>query len=314
MVKQLDDKKGVLLLVDMGSLATFSEIITKKTGVLTRTVKMVSTPMVIEAARKSMMPNMNLDTLVEEVRSASSFIGQGIKVDDELINSENDKDLYLQGEYDYFEYDKDKMMNLLEGDINMKLVGKVAVVTGAGSGMRKATALRFAEEGANVVAFDLNEDAVKETVEEIKALGKKALAVKVNVSNKSSVFAGAKLAKETFGGIDIWVNAAGISKILPFLECTEEIWDLTLNVNLKGQFLCCQAAVTHMLAKGGAIVNFSSESGKKGTNNYQAYCASKFGVIGLTQSIAKEFARANIRCNDICSGVVRTPMWDKTNS
>jgi len=115
MVKQLDDKKGVLLLVDMGSLATFSEIITKKTGVLTRTVKMVSTPMVIEAARKSMMPNMNLDTLVEEVRSASSFIGQGIKVDDELINIENDKDLYLQREYDYFEYDKDKMMNLLEG-------------------------------------------------------------------------------------------------------------------------------------------------------------------------------------------------------
>ncbi|MCH3965115.1 MAG: sigma 54-interacting transcriptional regulator [Clostridium sp.] len=111
MVERIDNKKGVLLLVDMGSLTTFSEIITEKTGIPTRTVKMVSTPMVIEAARKSMMPNMKLDLLVEEVNSASTFIGQGIEIERESKSEQNND---LKMEADYFSFDEDRMMNLLE--------------------------------------------------------------------------------------------------------------------------------------------------------------------------------------------------------
>lgn len=115
-VKKLNNKKGVLLLVDMGSLATFSETIAERTGIPTKTVKMVTTPMVIEAARKAMVPNMDLDSLVEEVKNSSIFIGQGIEVNNELNNAEDNKCVHVQqGEYDYFDYDKDKMMNLLEG-------------------------------------------------------------------------------------------------------------------------------------------------------------------------------------------------------
>lgn len=191
----------------------------------------------------------------------------------------------------------------------MRLKGKTAVITGGASGIGKAIALRFAKEGANVAVFDLNEEAAKEIAKEI---GDKAIAVGVNVASKQSIFDGADKVMEAFGDIDVWVNSAGISKILPFLECSEEIWNQTIDINLKGEFFGCQAAVTNMLKMrhGGSIINFSSLSGKKGTDQYQAYCSSKFGVIGLTQSVAMEFAKDNIRCNAVCPGIVQTPMWD----
>lgn len=191
----------------------------------------------------------------------------------------------------------------------MDFKNKTAVVTGAGSGIGNAIAKRIAKEGANVALLDMNLEAANEAVQEIKAEGLKAEAFKVDITQKNQVFEAAKGASDSFGAIDYWVNCAGYSKIIPFLEHTEEIWDRTLDINLKGTFFCCQAAVTYMKEKG-SIVNFSSQSGKKGTNSYAAYCASKFGIIGLTQSVAAEFA-PKIRCNCICPSVVQTPMWDK---
>lgn len=193
----------------------------------------------------------------------------------------------------------------------MILENKVAVVTGAGSGIGRATAIRLAKEGAAVAILDIHEAHAVETAELIKAEGGRALPVAADITKREDVFAAAEKTVQVFSPLDIWVNCAGYSKIIPFLEHTDEIWNRTLDINLRGCFLGCQAAVTHMNEKGGAIINFSSESGKKGTTWYAAYCASKFAVLGLTQSVAAEFASKGIRCNAICPGVVLTPMWDQ---
>ena len=187
---------------------------------------------------------------------------------------------------------------------------KSVVITGAGSGIGKSLAQRFARKGANVVMLDIHKDALHAAADELISEGCVALAVQADVTNKEMVFSAAEQAVSAFGEINVWVNCAGYSKILPFLDCSQEIWDRTIAINLTGTFFGCQAAVTHMLGRGGSIINFSSQSGKKGTNNYQAYCASKFGIRGLTQSVAAEFASENIRCNAICPSVVQTPMWD----
>ena len=193
----------------------------------------------------------------------------------------------------------------------MRFEGKRVAVTGAASGIGAAVAEGFAQDGAKVAFLDFNEGGANECAENAaKKYGTECIAIFVDVSDAASVKSAFSKIEEHFGGLDYLICCAGISIIVPMLECSEEIWDRTIDINLKGSFLCMQSALG-MMKSGGSIVCMSSQSGKVGGGQYQAYCASKFGVIGLVQSAAVEFAKSGIRINAVCPGVVRTPMWDK---
>jgi NAD(P)-dependent dehydrogenase (short-subunit alcohol dehydrogenase family) len=189
----------------------------------------------------------------------------------------------------------------------MRLEGKVAVVTGAGGGIGEAICQLLSAEGARVAVGDINADAAQRVASSLQASGSWCF----DVTRREQVEGAADAIERSLGPIDIWVNNAGISRIVPFLECTDEIWNGTLGVNLTGTFRGCQAAIRRMRSRGrGTIINMSSQSGKVGTSQYAAYCASKFGIIGLTQSLAVEFAQDGIRVNALCPGVVLTPLWE----
>ena len=197
--------------------------------------------------------------------------------------------------------------------IPMYLAGKVAVVTGAGSGIGRAIAIRLGQEGADVAVADLNTDSAEDTAEEIRKLGRRALAVFVDLSQVALIQSMIDRVAQEFDRIDILVNNAGVIQVKPFLDVTEDEWDRVIDVNLKGTFFCLQAAAKRMVAQGegGRIINMSSISGRGGRADSSAYAASKMAIISITQSAALALATDNILVNAISPGIVSTPMWDQ---
>lgn len=191
----------------------------------------------------------------------------------------------------------------------MRLHEKTAIVTGAGSGIGRAIAERFALEGAAVLCADINEHAAAATAEAIVAGGGRAATTVVEVQDPDSVAAMVAHAVELFSTLDILVNCAGIGRQTAFLETAFEDWQRTLAVNLTGTFLCSQAAARHMVtAGGGRIVNISSIAGGRGIPGRAAYGASKGGVDTLTRVAAVELARSGVAVNAIAPGPVETPI------
>jgi NAD(P)-dependent dehydrogenase (short-subunit alcohol dehydrogenase family) len=184
--------------------------------------------------------------------------------------------------------------------------------------MGRTHALTLAKEGVKVVVSDISQDDCEKVVKEIEKIKGKAIAVKCDVSKKSEVDAMVKKTVDKFRRLDILVNNAGIAQFVPFLKMTEQEWDRTLDINLKGYFLCAQAAAQEMVKqKSGAIVNIASVAmGQQGIGfaNIAHYCASKGGVVGMTEALAVELAPYNIRVNAIAPGMIETPMIDSIKS
>jgi len=192
------------------------------------------------------------------------------------------------------------------------LKGKAVIITGSRQGMGKADALAFAENGAKVTVADISQEECQLVVDEIEKNGGQGLAVKCDVSNGKEVEEMIKKTVEKFGKVDILVNNAGICQFKPFLELTEDEWQKTLDINLKGYFLCAKAAAKEMAKqKSGAIVNIASVvMGQIGMGmaGLAHYSASKGGIAALTKTLALELAPHNIRVNTIAPGAIDTPM------
>ncbi|MFN8036416.1 MAG: SDR family NAD(P)-dependent oxidoreductase [Acidimicrobiia bacterium] len=188
--------------------------------------------------------------------------------------------------------------------------GRVAVVTGAGSGIGRATALRLAADGARVACLDVVEGANKETAEMVDAAGGTALALAGDVTDEHAVQGAMAATVEAFGGIQILANVAGIGRFSHTTEMPLSDWNRIVAVNLTGVFLASREALPHLLESGGVITNVASVAGVKGQAYAAAYCASKGGVVALTRALAIEYAKRKVRVNAICPGGVVTPLID----
>ncbi len=191
----------------------------------------------------------------------------------------------------------------------MSLSGKIALVTGAAQGIGREIALALATDGADVAICDVNLDAARETASDIEAKGKKSLALKANVAAAAEVTAMIEQIAEKLGRIDILVNNAGITRDGLLLRMKDDDWDLVLNINLKGAFLCTKAALKYMTRqRSGTIINIASIVGVMGNAGQANYVASKAGLIGLTKTIAREYANRGITANAVAPGFIETAM------
>ena len=201
----------------------------------------------------------------------------------------------------------------MKGTTSLKLKDKVAVITGAGSGLGRAIALRFAQEGARIVIAELNEAGAEETLKQVHAKGAEAFAVTTDVSDTQSVSRLFKAIDDRGWPVDIMVNNAGnAGNLTPLHEVTDEQWHSVVEVHLSGTFYCSREAIKRMLmqGRGGAVINLGSVAGLRGLPGGSSYTAAKGAIIAFTKGVAQEYASLGIRVNAIAPGWVETPILE----
>jgi 2-hydroxycyclohexanecarboxyl-CoA dehydrogenase len=190
-----------------------------------------------------------------------------------------------------------------------RLIGKVAIVTGAAQGIGRAIATRLAEEGAQVAIADIQEDVAAKTAADLKSAGLQARAIKLDVTSLDSAIAAVATVERELGTVDILVNNAGWDKLEPFVESTPETWERVIAINFRGVLNCCKAVIPRMQAHGGGrIVSISSDAGRVGSLGEAVYSGCKAGIIAFSKTLARELARNKINVNVVCPGPTETAL------